>query len=464
VGEAIRPVYTENALFRACYPEWCPPENLARNWGTQSKLKVCNRMSTNKTPSVMAGSFSAPKTGDHFGVLINDDPHNEHNITTVDQIQKVKEGLKAQGPLGDGKRTRRFYVATRWHFSDVNDEIMQKRAPKFYQKFIDKRLLYNKPLANIETDDRCAVFFLSVWEDERKIEVIWPEKEPVENIEFYRSDWGSYFFSCQMENDPVPPEERTFDPKDFRYYRVAKELNSRGKPEKYYICGEEKTGEDNNGRPVMQMRKIPVAETTIHMTVDPAFGIKAHNDHVGMVIAAHWINPKTKMRWIIVLKTVRQKMTTSQLIRKIEQHAAEFGLKKVYVEYHGLQGQIMEQATANARWAGRLNLTIEPIRRMEQPLMGKVRVTKLEPYYETYRIWHAEHMRGGILEQELLGFVGGMSRGMSDDVADAMSDHCDIGHSRKLVDFDPTAGAKKMDNFAGWDKWTREDRNLWRVI
>jgi len=140
----------------------------------------------------MAGSFEAPKTGDHFGLLLNDDPHNETNISTIDQIEKVKEGWKALGPLGDGERTRRVYVATRWHFADVNDLIMQKRAPLFYKKFIDKALLHNHPLANIEMDDKCAVFLLDVWANEGKTQVLWPEKEPVENIKDYRDQWGSY--------------------------------------------------------------------------------------------------------------------------------------------------------------------------------------------------------------------------------------------------------------------------------
>ena len=467
VGEAIRPIFTTNKLFRLCYPEWCPSENLARNWGTQSKLTIPNRKASRKEPSVMAGSFSAPKTGDHFGVILNDDPHNEQNITTMEQIQKVKEGLKAQGPLGDGKRTRRIYVATRWHFADVNDEIMQKRAPKFYEKFTDKVLLYNQPMANIEPKDRCAVFFLAVWANEERTEVIWPEKEPVENIEHYRNDWGSYFFSCQMENDPVPPEDRTFNPEDFKYYDIVKEPDTNGVIQQFYLCGEELIGKDpDDGKPIMRYRKIPLNEVTNYMTVDPAYGDGPQNDYNGIVVCGHWIEPATRLRWLIVLDVVRQKLTTAASKRKIEELYVKWDCKAVGIEANALQKTYVEQLQRDPRWGSQLRITLVPIKRGTGASKG-VRVSRLEPYYETHRIWHARRMQGGILETELLAFVGTMSRGASDDVADAMSDHVDFAHVRRMPNFDPLAGAREMKR----DRRDRDPFNkrykrdeLWKVI
>jgi hypothetical protein len=411
----------------------------------------------------MAGSFAAPKTGDHFGVILNDDPHNETNISTIDQIQKVKDGWKAQVPLGDGKRTRRVYVATRWHFADVNDEIMQKRAPLFYKKFVAKELLHNQPLVNIEKEDKCAVFIMDVWANQERTEVIWPEKETFENIIDYRDNqMGSYFFSCQFENDPVPPEDRTFDPKNFRYYTIETELGKRG-PEKFYVCGEEKIGENNEGHPLFRYRKIPVAEVKNIMTIDPAFGIKPHNDYVGIVVCGHWIDPTTRRRWLIVLETVRDKLTPTQFQRRVEMLCQKWDVRQVGIEVHGLQ-QHTEQVKGVQSWAGQMNIKIVPISRGSETFVGKARVTRLEPYYETHRIWHKEGTRNSILEQELLGFVGGMSRGASDDLADAMSDQVDFPNMRKMPDFDPVASARKMDNAGPWTNWKSEDKDEWRRI
>ena len=461
VGGALRPVFCHNALFRQCYPEWCPPENLIKSWGTQSKLIVENRASSRKEPSVMAGSFDAPKTGDHFGVILNDDPHNETNVTTIDQIQKVKDGWKAQGPLGDGKRTRRVYVATRWHYADVNDEIMQKRAPKFYSKFINKELHKNQPLADIEKDDKCAVYLMNVWADEDKTEVIWPEKEPVENIKDYREQWGSYFFSCQMENDPVPPEDRTFKPENFKYYTVQTELNAKGEPEKFYVCGEKKVGKDHETQaPIFEYRKIPVNEVTNYITVDPAFGTKPQHDHTGIVVCGHWIDPKSRLRWLIVLETVREKMSKSIFQRKIESLCIKWNVRKMSIEAHGIQGYT-EQVQKVPQWAGKLNIEVIKLQRGGAETKGD-RVTRLEPYYEGHRVWHHENMRNGILELELLGFVGGMSRGTSDDVADAMADHVDFPHAMRTPDFDPLSAATGREQ-AQWGKWASK-RDAWRVI
>jgi len=466
VGEAIRPIFTTNKMFRICYPEWCPPDNAVKNWGTQSKLTIPNRVASRKEPSVMAGSFAAPKTGDHFGVVINDDPHDQTNITTIDQIQKVKDGWKAQGPLGDGKRTRRIYVATRWHFADVNDEIMQKRAPLFYKKFIDKVLVHNAPMANIEKKDKCAVYLMDVWANDERTEVIWPEKEPVENIKDYREQWGNYFFSCQMENDPVPPEDRTFNPEDFKYYEVIKEIDTKGILQKYYICGEERIGRDsNNDEPVFRYRKIPFNEVTNYMTVDPAYGDGPQNDYNGIVVCGHWVDHVTRMRWLIVLDVVRQKLTTAQSKRMIEKLYIKWNCKAVGIEANALQKTYVEQLQRDPRWGNQLKIRLVPIKRGTGASKG-VRVTRLEPYYETHRIWHAPRMKGGILEQELLAFVGAMSRGASDDVADAMSDHVDFAHVNKHPGFDPLAGAKDIKrNRRDDDPWSkRKERDLWRVI
>lgn len=441
ITSTIRNLFRYNKRFRLCYPEWCPPAGTERGWESQSQMTVCNRELDNKSPSIMAGSFEAPKTGDHFGKIFNDDPHNEKNIGTIDQIQKVKDGWEAQEPLGDGERTKRIYVATRWSFADLNDEMMQKMAPRFYRKFIEKTLLYNQPLANIEPEDGLAVFLLSVWKDEEQQELIWPEKRSYKSLMKWKAIAGAYFWSCQMENDPIPDEERTFNPNDFRYYSVESELNDSGVPTEYYVCGEEKIGEDpDTGRPIMKLRKISVNETVNFMTVDPAYGNKAHNDYVGIVVVAHWTDPKSRLRWFIVLEVVRQKMTTAQTKRKIEELYIKWGCRKVGIEANALQAQYVEGLAGDPRWGGELNIEVEPIRRGGGESKG-YRVTRLEPYYETHRIWHPQRTRNGILEQELLGFVGAMSRGGSDDAADALADHIDFEQTMRMPDYNPMSMA-----------------------
>ncbi len=71
----------------------------------------------------------------------------------------------------------------------------------------------------------------------------------------------------------------------------------------------------------------------------------------------------------------------------------------------------------------------------------------------------------GILEQELLAFVGTVSRGHSDDVADAMSDHVDFEHTMKMPGFDPMAMADlpRMMEEDDWDDWARDDKDWLRV-
>lgn len=472
ITSTIRNVFRYNKTFRTCYPEWCPPAGTERGWESQSQMTVCNRVLDRKEPSIMAGSFEAPRTGDHFGYLFNDDPHNEKNISTMEQIQKVKDGWEAQEPLGDGERTRRIYAATRWSFADLNDEMMQKMAPLFYQKFTDKTLLYNQPLANIETEDELAVFLLSVWADETEKAVIWPEKRSYESLMKWKARVGSYFWSCQMENDPIPDEDRTFDPGNFCYYDIVTELDTAGTAQKYYVCGEEKIGKDpNDGKPIMRFRKIPFNEVVNYMTVDPAYGDEAHNDYNGIVVCGHWIEPNTRLRWIIVLDVVRQKLTTAQSKRKIEELYVKWDCKAVGIEANALQKTYVEGLQKDPRWGSELRIRVVPIKRGTGASKG-MRVTRLEPYYETHRIWHAARHQGGILEQELLAFVGAMSRGKSDDVADAMSDHVDFSPARKNPGFDPMAAAMgtkqrgRRKNPWGKSVDTSGDKRdlLWRII
>ena len=433
-------------------------------------MTVCNREQQRKEPSIIAGSFDSPRTGDHFGVIQNDDPHNEKNIGTIDQIQKVRDGWEAQGALDDGNLTRRIYVATRWHHQDVNDLIMQKCAPVFYRKFTNKQLLYNKPVENIENNDSMAVFLMAVWADEDESDTIWPEKKSKESVLKWKQEVGAYLFSCQMLNDPVPPEDQTFKQDDFRYYEITTEINQKGMPELYFICGEKKIGISDDGTPMFEYRKIAKRECVIQMTVDPAFGIKANNDYTAIIVAAHWIEPQSRMRWIIVLETVRERMTMGGSQSLIEEIATRHGITEVHIEKQGCNSIYLEQMASHPKWGGQKNIRVVPIKRIEGHIQGKSRVTRLEPYVQSHRLWFAPQMRQGPLEQELLAFVGGMSRGAHDDLADAMSDHCEIGHRMKVTDYDP------LDDLDGWGQKTKrqkdifgelshvEDRNVWRML
>jgi len=199
----------------------------------------------------------------------------------------------------------------------------------------------------------------------------------------------------------------------------------------------------------MRPRLIPFEEVTNEITVDPAFSTSDDADPVGIVVAGHWMDRETGLDWLLVVDYVLRKMELHDTLDVIEAKAVEWNVKRVHIELHGFQNLFTKQILNDPRWAGQSRLQVIKISRGGETFVGKARVQRLEPYYESGRIWHNRWMKDGDLELSLKSFVGGQFLGDLDDLPDALSDHVDIATRPALIDYDPLG--HRVGNFGTWD-------------
>ncbi len=180
----------KGSRFREVYGDW--ETDPKRGVWNQSQIIVRPRQSAHAEPSVDTGGIETSKVGLHYDLIVFDDIVSDANVTTPEQMQKVKEcyrkALSLLKPGGDVLLT-----GTRWHFGDLYGQLVAD-PPHGLQTFIRKAEADGVyPFAKIKlTREFC--------EQQKKLQ-------------------GSYYFSALYQNDPTDDETAMFKVKNFRFYQ-----------------------------------------------------------------------------------------------------------------------------------------------------------------------------------------------------------------------------------------------------
>jgi predicted phage terminase large subunit-like protein len=173
------------------------PQAESLSW-TQDEI-VVNRTKRYRVPSVTAFGIEASVVGLHFDVIKLDDIVLDVNIGTADQIEKVKEFFRRCRPLLKGMGWRKIHViGTRWHPDDLYGMLTDPTGP--YARDTDKLVL-------------------SCYDEQGNS--IWPEAFPTSLLEDERKRMGSYLFSCNYLNSPLPPGTQVFKEEDIQRYEIT---------------------------------------------------------------------------------------------------------------------------------------------------------------------------------------------------------------------------------------------------
>lgn len=127
----IQQEFLNNEMLRACYGELIPDSKKTR-WN-ESALTLKREVNT-KEASIEVTGVGGEMTGRHYDIIIKDDLVGPENITTKEQIDKLRQWDQASKfilePGGE-----EIYVGTRWHFDDLYGYIIENLTPPF-QTFI----------------------------------------------------------------------------------------------------------------------------------------------------------------------------------------------------------------------------------------------------------------------------------------------------------------------------------------
>lgn len=184
------------SLFRTVFGPWeVDPKRGVYN---QSAITVAIRKSASRESSIETAGLETSKTGKHYSHIKMDDLVTDKNVTTRELMLKVIDVYKNADPLLL-RSGRKDIIGTRWDYGDLYGWLLAH-----YQG--DKSFSIFHRAAH--SADGTKYFFSDIGKESLTPEVCASKKR----------DWGSYKYSCLVQNEPIDPETATFKPSDFTFY------------------------------------------------------------------------------------------------------------------------------------------------------------------------------------------------------------------------------------------------------
>ena len=130
----IKAAFEQNAVLLRCFPDilWADqPDHKGPQW-TVSDFTV-RRASTRKESTVAtSGLVSGMRTGGHYDLLVYDDTVTPDSVITVEMSQRTTDcwtmslNLGSDGSEGTGRKTRHWYIGTRYAIYDTYAAMMER--------------------------------------------------------------------------------------------------------------------------------------------------------------------------------------------------------------------------------------------------------------------------------------------------------------------------------------------------
>lgn len=320
-----------------------------------------------KEPTVWAQGIESNVVGSHFDIGIMDDIVARENITTKDQIEKVKNFYKDALDLIDAKdgHKQAIIIGTTWHWDDLYQWIQEDLQEDF------------------------AIMRLPAYEGEwGKGKLLFPTRLNWKTLKDLKRQQGNAHFSAQYMLNPIPTEDQIFKG-DFRYYD---ETDLRG----------------------IELKKF--------ITVDPAISERKDADYSAMVC----VGVDKNNDWYI-LDIWRDRVQPKRLIEQIFYWNEKHRPVSVGIETTAFQKALQYFIYDEMK---RKNLTV-PIRELGHTDRSKdERIRGLQPRYETGSIFHPDRKLNPMtdfLEDELKRFP----RGRNDDMIDALASQLELAFPPK---------------------------------
>lgn len=310
-----------------------------------------------KEPTVTVFGIGGSLTGQHYDIIILDDLVNRDNISTREQIEKVKEFYKDCQPLLEKPNGRMIIIGTRWDYSDLYGWIMEN--PDISQ---DYDIMVKRAYEG----------------DFGKGEILFPKKFTWPVFEETRRQMGSASFSSQYLNQPIDSETADFKRDWLKYY------------------------EDPDVKGVF---------LNVFTTVDPAISQTTEADYTAIVTVGvdEWNN------WYI-LDVVRERLNPLQIINKIFLNYEQYTPLEIGLEQVAFQKTLRFFMNDEMR---KRNIFL-PIKELKADVRQSKenRIRGLVPRYEIGTIFHRKGAHWvENLEDELLRFP----HNTHDDIIDALA-------------------------------------------
>lgn len=327
----------------------------------QDAVTIRQRTRALKEPTLSTTGVEAEQTGGHFDVIFLDDLTGLQNCQTPEQREKTKRFRRSMiNLLEPGGKL--YEIGTRWSLDDTFSEIFEKEK-EYYDIMIRKVI-----------EDGKIIFpakFNMKFDPVRKT---WLQvSEPcMDFINHLKKSMTPAEFSAQYMNNPIDEENQLFKPAYFKYFDH--------RPDRLFVG----------------------------MTIDPAISEKQSADYFS--IRVDGMDDKYN---IYVLDYIRGHWNVGQSIDNIFSMYLKWHPSVVGLETIAFQKALKAWLENSMRERG-IYFPITELKRNTNE-SKEFRIKALEPFYREGKYFHANWMKDGVLEEELLTFP----KGKHDDVADA---------------------------------------------
>jgi hypothetical protein len=218
----IKSCVQSNDIFRWLFPEYCPDlasKKLRQQckWLTERLDFPCSTRAGRKEGNIEVMSVGANLVSKHYDRMIFDDPVNDDNSSTKEYRDKIYRWYRNALQLRHDANSIIRIIGTRWHFDDLYSRLIKveyarrKRQKEAGGKVVPRYFIYLRQI--VEKVD-IGGQTIAGYDD---VAPIWPERFTPEAIEEIREENGSYIFSCQHMNNPLPEEDAVFRYSDISF-------------------------------------------------------------------------------------------------------------------------------------------------------------------------------------------------------------------------------------------------------
>lgn len=309
-----------------------------------------------KEATFTATGIGTVNVGMHYDRIVIDDPHSEKNISTKEQIEKVRDHyrllLSLLEPGGE-----LIVVGTRWHFYDLYNWLLEEEINDSWDVYVEAAV---KPDGTLFFPNRLTRAFLA---EQRRAQ-------------------GAYLFSCQYMNNPVDEETQCFKRKDFRYW-----------------------GGEDDDYPMSEGSRVVL---NLYLLIDRAFSTKASADFTGVICAGVSTTGN-----VYILDAIRKKCGLQELTDIVYRLMSRYGegrFRSVNVEtinYEEIEEFFRDQMRKRNKYF--ILNRLRPDSRISK--QGRIE-SALQARYANHTVFHKRGMMD--LEDELVKFP----KGTHDDLID----------------------------------------------
>lgn len=349
------------------------PDPIAKREEKWTSSEIVTTLRTDKSlkePTISCGGVDVVKVGQHYDVIIMDDPVSDNNTGTREQIEKVISHYKLVLSLLDPGCTL-IIIGTRWDYGDLYGYLIENHG-KFFDILVRK------------AEDSTG-------------KLIYPKRLTREFLDEQKESQGSYIYSCQYLNEPVPRDDATFRWNDYREW----------------------TGNFENGKLVVNELRHYIGETkynvferntsalvNVFITIDPAISTKESADYTAMVVCG-----VDKENRIFVIDYVNKRLAGKDFWDELFRLYNQYNPTRIGIELTAFQKSL----SINLQDEMRKRNTFFSMVELKPDMDKQRRIRTLQPRYESGQIFVREGMED--LKYQMVNFP----RTAHDDIIDALS-------------------------------------------